>query len=267
MTISQETHELYVHVQILTGRPFGPFSPTMPWRPASPFQHRQCSDISGLLTSSSHWRPQRIGAVPTFSPSSPGVPSLPSLPGIPCCRHRMWFTWFWQMTCFKKVFFQMHLLAPLWALIPQDHLWDQFYPVQRYNVTAHLSINCARVTLVVLKQSHLQFRLLVLWILVAPFLQHHPGDIRWNTHSYSLMGPAICSGCELLPNTVFTSTVSQTRRDSLSFRWCQRCRVCLWSQAGPRDKHTVSALWAARGRCDCFLRVTYSVSYRSHWAL
>lgn len=26
----------------------------------------------------------------------------------------------------------MHLQAPLWVLLPQDLLWDQFYPVERH---------------------------------------------------------------------------------------------------------------------------------------
>lgn len=207
MAISQETHELYVHVQILTGRPFGPFSPTMPWRPASPFEHRQCSDISGLLTSSSHWKPERIGAGPTFWPSSPGVPSLPSLPGIPCCRHHMWFTWFWPVTdVLKRCFFRCTYWLPFGPWSPRTTFGTNF-TLFKDTMLPYICPSTAHVTLGVLKQSHLQFRLLVLWILMAPFLQHHPGDIRWNTHSYSLMGPAICSGCELLLNTVFTSTL------------------------------------------------------------
>lgn len=34
----------------------------------------------------------------------------------------------------------MHLQALLWVLHPQDHLWDQFYPVERQMI-GHRSIS------------------------------------------------------------------------------------------------------------------------------
>lgn len=32
-------------------------------------------------------------------------------------------------------FSDMHLQALLWVLHPQDHLWDQFYPVERQMIS------------------------------------------------------------------------------------------------------------------------------------
>lgn len=50
-------------------------------------------------------------------------------------------------------------------------------------------------------QYYLQFLLWVLWIPVVLFLQRHPGDIRWNAYSYSLMGPVVYSSDKLQPHS------------------------------------------------------------------
>lgn len=72
----------------------------------------------------------------------------------------------------------------------------------------------------------------------------------------------------------------QTKRDSLSCRWCRRCLVFLWSPSNPVDKkrkthgkfvNDTFAPFAWKklqcGELDCVPEVTYSVSYGSHRAL
>lgn len=46
-----------------------------------------------------------------------------------------------ERICILKMFIfsDRYLQAPLWVLLPQDLLWDQFYPVQRH-IISHPSI-------------------------------------------------------------------------------------------------------------------------------
>ena len=224
-----------VYFKILTGRPFGPFSPTTPWRPASPYQNRYHCECDISLAMDDR----------TCNKTRCNVPS----------RHPI-------LVC--------HLCHPCQEYPVEDIKYDphgsewwcmlNIYIFSRYALTGSPLgpappgpplapiLPCSKTTDSVLhllylfnSQSQLkvfysQFLLWDLWNPVAPFHRHHPGKIRWNTNSYSLMGPAIGSSCRLLLNAVIVSSVLQTKRHSLSFQWCQQCLACLWILADPRDK-------------------------------
>lgn len=129
----------------------------------------------------------------------------------PVEKHHVW-SW-----CFCQVLFISEMLIPLtnlqvllWVHVPLELLWGQFYPVQRHikshsciHLSVHMSYYTSMYNIDIYGVIYVQFLLLVLWIPVDLFLQHHPGDIRWNTHSYSLMGPAISPGCSPPPDAVF----------------------------------------------------------------
>lgn len=176
----------------------------------------------------------------TFSPSNPGVPSLPSLPGIPCWKHHIWSWWFWQMLFIRKMFILfIYLQVPLWVRLPQEFLWGQFYPVQRHTISHssfHMSVHMSSYRCIYLELFTYNFSF---WSFES--LRPLFSDITLETSDETHTAIHWWDQPSLLAANCYQELFLfwcawQTRRDSLSSRWCRRCQVCLWNLENPGDK-------------------------------